>query len=463
MEHLWADPSRTHSIEALNHTAVLDTVQPINIASSLRMMLAEKRRASIAVWSDDKLIQFAKNAVAETIVKESRFANSNSSLVSSSLSSQNFDLLLEGVSRVGLFSLEVPSIVKILSYLEINSLLNMKRANKCLSALVLERDFGLFQALNLTPYNKKIDDVKLTKIVLLYGDLVENLSLRNCWSLTDAGLFALASSSTRLTTLDLSNVWDLTDVGVVRIVEKNPLLNSLTLSNCRKITDIAISTAIACLMNLSTLNVSYCKMLTGKMLESTSWSNLRNVNFQRCTGIKDDGFQQWQQESLKPNALSFASLNFYLEDLNLSDCSFLTDATILAISAKCPRLVKLSLSFCCSLTEAFAPPLSAGCPFIEILDLSYCGGAATDSAIKILAVGLTKLKGIGLRGCIQLTDLGVKSLAKHAQSLNTVNLTQCKNVSRDICKELKVNWNSLSNPMLETIGTLKNPNGNWLQ
>jgi hypothetical protein len=276
------------------------------------------------------------------------------------------------------------------------------------------------------------------------GPAVQNLILKNCWSITDGGIAQIMPLATKLVTLNLCSLWDLTDNGLIKIAEFSQLLESIDLANCRKITDHGVLAILEQAQNLKSINLSYCKNLTSKVLNNITWSNIQEVNLQRCTGIHDDGFKSWIMETSIPNSISLGFLTFALEDLNLSDCSFLTDATLQVLSKKCPQLRKLCLSFCCSLSDQFASSLTEGCPFIEILDISYCGGAATDMSMLTISQGLPRLEKLGLRGCVQLTDMGMEHLATHAISLKTINFTQCKNISPNICKKLGIFWKTTS-------------------
>jgi hypothetical protein len=421
---------------------------PMSIAGALGRKLQEKRRASVAVWSDDKLMLFAQNVVNQTQQKESRLgksgAISQTSMYSIASSVHSLEDKLESIERNGLFSLSLDNIVSIMRYLDLPSLCKFRGSNKFLNSIVNEKEFQLLANINLSSYNKRIDDSRLGQFLAFAGSSVQALILKNCWSLTDGGLVHIIRLLPRLTKLDLSSVWELTDNGLVKIAEFAPILNWIDLSNCRKITDVGILALMQNAVNLTHVNFSYCKNLTGRMMNHITWSNLQQVNLQRCTGIHDNGFQTWIAESTIPDTISLSTLTFALEDLNLSDCSFLGDNTLEVIGKKCPQLKRLCLSFCCSLTEKFAQYLTEGCPFIEVLDLSYCGGAVTDSSMLTLSQGLPRLHSLGLRGCVQLTDRGLEHLATHAINLGTINFTQCKNVSPNICKKLGINWNCVS-------------------
>ena len=434
-----------------NTASIQITPQPViahppkSSASILSQKLTEKRRASVAVWSDQKLLQFAQNVATQSQVKESRFAKPLSKISLTSVASKE-SLCLEECEKTGIFVLDIPVLVRCLKYLDLIGVTRMRKVNKYFFKLVMDTDLMFYYYVDLTFYAKKITNDKLTLLSKFIGSHVQVLSLRNCWPITDGGLIQMARLCNKLISLDLSSVWELTDGGLLQLAETAHLLAYIDLSNCRKITDKGILSLVSTATNLQTINVAYCKNLTGAMMNHLTWSNVKNVNLQRCTGIRDEGFSQWLQTGPNPS-LSLGSLIFALEEINLSDCSFLTDITINAISKKCPQLKRICLSFCCSLTEKFATYLMEGCPFIEKLDVSYCGGAVTDSALQTLAQGLPKLTTLGIRGCVQVTDAGMAHLATHALLLAHINFTQCKNVSPHIESKLGIKWNCLTSPI----------------
>jgi hypothetical protein len=420
-------------------------VAPKSSASILSQKMAEKRRASVAVWSDQKLLQFAQNAVTQTPIKESRFAKPLSRVNLTKAASKE-SLFLDESDRTGIFLLTVPILVQCLKFLDLPTVTKMRKVNKYFFKLVMDSDLMFFNYVDLTFYSKKITNDKLALLSKIMGPDVEVLSLRNCWPITDIGLIQMSKLCEKLVSLDLSSVWEMTDGGLLQIAEASENIAFIDLSNCRKITDKGVLSLVSKAVNLQTINVAYCKNLTGAMMNHMNWSNVKNVNFQRCTGIRDSGFIQWEVPG-PDSSISLSSQTFALEEINLSDCSFLTDATIEVISKKCPHLKRISLSFCCSLTEKFATYLMQGCPFIEKLDVSYCGGAVTDNALQVLAQGLPKLSTLGIRGCVQVTDTGMAHLATHALLLANINFTQCKNVSPTIESKLGIKWNCLTSPI----------------
>ncbi len=418
-----------------------DTFKLITSATILSKKLTERRRASVAVWTDAKLLDFAKSIVGQVPAKESRFAAMASNVSLNSIPPLSVGNLVLDVHMNGatLNALDANLVAKVFRYFDLDTLNNTRRVSKFFSAVAKDKDHNLYSLVNLTPFSKKINNENLERLLMFIGSNIHRLILKNCWSVTDRGLFSISQYCPILVHLDLSSAWDITDAGLLKISEVAQYLEAINLSNCRKITDQGVSAILQKAPGMLKIQVSYCKNLTGNVMAHPVWSSMKEINFQRATGIRDDGFLSWKSLCVTSSISYFA-----LEDLNLSDCSFLTDASIQVLGSKCPQLKRLCLSFCCSLTEKFATFLVEGCPFIQILDSSYCGGAVTDAAVKVIAQGLPRMHSLGVRCCVLLTDQGMEDLATHALSLHTLNFTQCKNVSSNICKKLGIEWNCIS-------------------
>jgi hypothetical protein len=174
----------------------------------------------------------------------------------------------------------------------------------------------------------------------------------------------------------------------------------------------------------------------------TAWRNLKFLNLQRCTGIRDDAFLQWH--TISPV--------WRLETLLLGDCSLITDLALESIISCCPRLKILSLAFCCALTESCVQYL-VNLSRLSILDLSFCGSLVSTASIKSLTEKCTSLERLGLRGCVRVDDEFLTMLLARAQAnpsnpgpqlkLKVINLSQCRSISTEMMKRVKTIWTCL--------------------
>ena len=199
-----------------------------------------------------------------------------------------------------------------------------------------------------------------------------------------------------------------------------PKLRSIDLSNCRKIDSVGV---VSLLDNtqLEEIILSYCKSLNNDLYKDPFlFSNLRKINLQRCTTITDVGYRHLDGHTLG------------IEYLILSDCSFLTDASLDIICRSCPNLKTLSVSFVCGLTEKSAEYISTLVD-LETLDVSFCGNLMTNTALEQIGKSM-QLKRLGVRGCFKISQQAMLDYLTTATSLNCLNATQCKNISIDYMK-----------------------------
>ncbi|KAJ3156341.1 anaphase-promoting complex subunit Hcn1 [Geranomyces variabilis] len=511
---------------------------PASQASSFAARYSDRRRASVAVWSDDRLMQFAQIATEKSpdvaspreklppLKKSSSFTRAKAHKVH-----QRAQMYSVAESR-GYGILGRDLMARVLRYLDFRHRMRVRASSMHILRLLLDPRTGLTTEVDLSPWHKRIDDKIVSDVVCFCGQTVRNLSLRNCWTVTDKGLASIAHYAGRgLETLCLASVWDVTDGGIGSMARMCQQLRNIDLSNCRKLSDAGVLGVLDACPAVEIISTSYCKILSDGVLAHPRWRTVRRLNLQRCTGIRDKGFGAWgataaeasspaaagvvgeavmtdafavaasqdaegpgtpsystdaewhlmdvdgdEEDSTDPgdrgtpggvgNESAFGSstamtpsappktsataaaaatpAGFDLEELILSDCSFLTDATVSAVAASCHKLQYLSLSFCCALTEAFADELCRGCPQLRALDMSFCGTAVTDANLLALARGLSRLERLSIRGCVQVTEQGIGYLARYAKNLKMLNVSQCRNISDDAVRATGRGWRLLT-------------------
>ncbi|KAI9140138.1 hypothetical protein BKA69DRAFT_1082104 [Paraphysoderma sedebokerense] len=400
-----------------------------------------RRRASIAVWTDPRLLKIA----GQNMVKaQSRFSQESNNTSSASYETTASSISGSDLSSAADSPIERRNIVHILShfkvlevlgeYLDVLDFIHLRLVSKDVIQALDKHPRDYVQSINLSAIHKKVDDGVLVIIGRSWGQNLRTLVLRNCWSITDLGLESLAKHCPRLTQLDLHGCWEITNNGLLSLSLHSPLLTSLDLSNLRKIDDNAISSLINNCHRLEKLTLSYCKAVTNAILGFQGWTRMKKLNFQRCTNVNDRGFQQ-----LRDGLMSLNSPIMQIHTLILSDCSFLTDETTSILAQYCPNLTILSLSFCCALSENAIVDIIK-MPNLEILDMSFCGSAVSDNGLFTVATSCSRLTRLAVRGCVRITDNGVGWLWENAKNLAVVNISQCKSVSIAMLNKVKPKW-----------------------
>ncbi|KAF9123010.1 hypothetical protein BGW39_009331 [Mortierella sp. 14UC] len=484
----------------------------------------KRRRASVAVWTQQDLMKLAETAQAKTFV-DSTFAPSTSSAMataeptvpekkpsqeeSAETAVQDDQDMAAGIASVALSEpiklrtgpatfqdLDESTVIRILKALPIAGLLRARRVCKFWDNLIMDHN-DMVRDLDLSMYKKVVTDAVLAdlcnSILSRKSARTTRVSLRDCFLISDKGLSLLAAHMPAVRYLDLHSCWNVTDAGFRSLGMHCPQLRSIDFSNCRKLGDETIyglypRTAVngapqevapqpaaklrspptisqnlpGCPL-ISHLNLSYCKNITDKSfthLCSSGSRQLEYLNLQRCTTISPEAFISLSIETFDPDPTPdmingdppqpvpipgkepcFPKLKV----LYLSDCTFLTDEAIVALAPNMPRLENISLSFCCALTDIALEALSDSCVFLKKLDLSFCGSAVSDASLYQLAqfdslsLGRHMLEDLEIRGCVRVTEHGVREILNGCSSLKRLNISCCSGIGTgDLSEEAPI-------------------------
>jgi len=401
-----------------------------------------RRRASVAVWSDEKLMAMVNHVNSglnsgkaspsiggrRPSSKDRWKTSKSTSMVTSASTELQGTLEAQQQQQQQQYYGIMPeaAMIRILNYLQITQRVQLRSLSKSIDNLILSEQQKFARIVDFSGINKTCDDKFIKSFVTVYGHLIEHLNLRNCWGVADEGVLAIAANCPHLKYLCLMGCWDVTDASVTTLAESCGEIEFIDFSNCRKLGDEGLAAIMANCTKISNISLSYCKNISNDIFAFPQrWFGIEHLNLQRCTGITDDGFAKIE------------GMELALKTLSLSDCSFLTSDTINYISSSCSLLKNLSLSFCCALNEDFASKLIEGCKKLEVLDVSFCGNAITDNSIEILLKGLTNLQKLNVRGCAQLTDTGANHIILNGLNLKTLNISQCKGISKNMENMLK--------------------------
>jgi len=434
---------------------------------------ANSSQASSAYSSLSSLSKDKESVLSNKQSMDSNLCLSNSSVItdSTNISPKKKMLKLSDMNirkienQPYLGPLPIDLMKRCISFLDYKSQFRIRRISKIFNSLITNGNTSKIEdpkwknynieeplsvSIDLSTYPKLINDSVLNTILTACGDgIIVNLDLHRCWGITDKGCKAIEKAGSEIKHLNLLDSWDITDNGLIALSTKLPKLESIDLSNCRKITNVSVISLLQNCPKLSKLSLSYCKNLSSELFSnSLIWRKVKQLNLQRCTGIFDAGFVLWKEQINQEKDDPLIPDFFHLKKLNLSDCSFLTDVAINNIAETCVELEEISLSFCCALTEECILNLITKCKELKVLDLNYCGLAVTDDICITIAKECKSLICLGFRGCIQVTDEGIKVLIKNKSKLKKINCSQCSNISNEARKLLESNGIELLNNQL---------------
>jgi len=262
-----------------------------------------------------------------------------------------------------------------------------------------------------------------------------NLNISNCSRITDIGLSYLAIL-TNLEILNMRNLVNISDIGSNQL-STLVKLKDLNISRCYNITDNGLQ-FLASLLNLE--NLYMCNLnIIGEGL-----SNLRHSN-------KIKVLEMTHCQSMESFDLGYLTLNNDMIHLNLYQCNKLTNLSGLSCLEKlqyldigfCEKIpqnqfMKLSLlvnlkrlSFIHSTisNETWQNLLSTeSLNNLVHLNLNRFNSDFNDDTLLYMSRHLTKLTYLGLLGCDDITDNGLKYLSD-LRSLKSLNLLVCKKIT----------------------------------
>lgn len=342
---------------------------------------------------------------------------------------------------------------------------------------VLTKSPELFHCLDLSVYNRKVNDRVLSKSICPFvGPRPRFIDISNCFHITDEGFNSLTSMcGTNVRAWRMKSVWDVTAPAILEMANAARGLQEVDLSNCRKVSDTllarivgwvvphspvqhyskerpTINTRVSTAQNpnqpppgtvfgcpeLKSITLSYCKHVTDRSMHhiaSHAASRIEYVDLTRCTTITDTGFQYWGNAQFSR-----------LRKLCLADCTYLTDNAIIYLtnaakglqeldlvsctkdSCASDQITNISQSFCCALSDTATEVLALGCPNLTHLNLSFCGSAVSDPSLRSIGLHLASLRELSVRGCVRVTGNGVEVVVEGCHKLRLLDVSQCKNL-----------------------------------
>eukprot|EP00455_Lapot_gusevi_P013365 TRINITY_DN16497_c0_g2_i2.p1 TRINITY_DN16497_c0_g2~~TRINITY_DN16497_c0_g2_i2.p1 ORF type:complete len:339 (-),score=6.47 TRINITY_DN16497_c0_g2_i2:9-1025(-) len=315
-------------------------------------------------------------------------------------------------------------LVDILSFLDIDAIyLEISRINLRLSVLVTQPHF--WKTLNLTPLRFHVEDTVIAQLAPSWSRL-SVLDLSQCSQLRDASLVSLSQFCPNLLEICLFRCYRITDDGIRFLVQGCPRLEMVNLQDVTLLTDTALQ-ALGQLRNLRGLNVVFCRNLTDHGIEQLvcqqpellaldvsdcvlmSDSMLRALN-RHCTRLHSLGAGRCSHLTGE-GLLEFVRAHPRLQLLHLDNILTVRDWMLAELANCCASTIQsLHVSGCYGITDDGIQFIAEHCPELVDLDVSDCD-ALTDSALNFLR-RCTKLTELNLKGCLQLTQVGLLPLCQ---------------------------------------------------
>jgi F-box and leucine-rich repeat protein 7 len=256
-------------------------------------------------------------------------------------------------------------LARVFQYLELHECMRLQRVSQHWQN-VLTKSTSLFRVLDLTPYNRKVNDlILINQICPFVGARPEVIDISNCFHITDEGFNALASTcGANAKIWKMKSVWDVTAPAILEMSNKAKNLKAIDLSNCRKASDTLLARIVGWVVpgqkpgtqlqrhssvngqrpqlntklsgnntnsppppgtvfgcpDLASISLSYCKHISDRTMHhiaNHAANRIESVDLTRCTTITDSGFQYWGNVRFEK-----------LRRLCLADCTYLSDQSI---------------------------------------------------------------------------------------------------------------------------------------
>ncbi|PKA64853.1 F-box/LRR-repeat protein 3 [Apostasia shenzhenica] len=243
---------------------------------------------------------------------------------------------------------------------------------------------------------------------------LEAIKLDGC-QITASGLMALGSSCYSLKELSLSKCSGVTDEALSFVVTKHKGLMKLDITCCRKITDFSISCITSSCASLISLKMESCSLVSKEAFCLVG---------ERCLLLEELDITD---NDIDNQGLKAISNCHNLTILKMGLCLSVDDEGIVHIGKGCPKLEELDLYRSIGITDTAIMAIAQGCPMLKSINLAYCT-EVTDNALRSLSK-CSKLNTLEIRGCSQISDCGLATIAEGCREIAKLDLKKCYDIS----------------------------------
>lgn len=263
---------------------------------------------------------------------------------------------------------------------------------------------------------------------------LQRLNLKALNRVTEEGASSITHNCWDMKYLSLEDMYNLMDSAFVfdfsidgrRAVEENMLacVTDINLRDCNKLTDIAVDHIMKRACQIRTLNLSGCCNLTDMacsfivedpVARSRRGASLTSLNLGYCHSVTEEGVARL--------VTSLTRLRY----INFAGCIQLTDEGVFTLVSTCTRLQEVILAQCKQLTDKSLCYL-ADFLWVEHLDISHCS-KISDDGIEVIALEFAGLRSLILKRCVRLTDRSLDVLSMYCSHLKQVDLQNVPNCS----------------------------------
>ncbi|CAE7792147.1 FBXL2 [Symbiodinium microadriaticum] len=274
---------------------------------------------------------------------------------------------------------------------------------------------------------------------------MSSLNICGLSSVTDIGTTAICANCWKMAHLNLEDVYLLADrsfffdrVADGRVAADENMLSSLVtliVKDCVHISDQALVGLQKRCGKIEVLNLQGCHKLTDKGLAAMYEcfdDDGTNSMFPMCDSFRTLVLSSCINLTANGLATLFERCGV-LENLDLSGITAVTDSLIADLCRACPTVQRLALRRCVAITDTAICTMASEL-WLEHLDISYCS-KLTDCAIEVLSMacnGLVSLTAVRVR---RLTNKAINMLLRNCRLLKKVDLRECESINWKLLDE----------------------------
>lgn len=227
---------------------------------------------------------------------------------------------------------------------------------------------------------------------------------------------------------------DFSDETVAYFSQFLPMVTDLSCHG-RLVEDPAFGNILKRSSKLIGLDLSRSSMMCRDLFKTSR--GLQEIDLSECNWVSQETLKELHQ--LFPNLvkislsgdyhldyLSWGELEKFrgLKCLDLSGCQQIQDDDLSIIVRGCGQLTELSLNHCERIGEAGFFALAKGMPYLLQLELAFC--SITNTALVEIASRCRFLTSLNITSCQELTEKGIVAFVKTCSSLREINASRCQ-------------------------------------
>ncbi|KAI5075317.1 hypothetical protein GOP47_0009393 [Adiantum capillus-veneris] len=229
------------------------------------------------------------------------------------------------------------------------------------------------------------------------------------WALSCKRFYALEAGSRRHLSLLRLHTFPV-------LAQRYPSLQHLDLSSCTFVSDEGLGyVALSVGKRLLSLNLSSVCTFTylGLILLAKECISLLHLDLSKCLQVGELGI------------MALAHIHT-LQSLKLNGCVEVSDSSLAFLAFHCRRLRSLCLKWCIRITDGALFTIGAYCLSLQELDVSYT--EITNASLSAICK-LRSLEKLRMVACSQPDDEGLLCLRNGSRSLQTLDVSRCRNIS----------------------------------